>query len=51
MNRRNAPVAPMKPLPEPLKKKVYTKDEAALLKKKKVDVRRQNEDRRKNDAS
>ena len=30
---------------------VYTKEEAALIKKKEVDARRANEDRRKNDAS
>lgn len=30
---------------------VYTKDEVALIKKKEVDARRANEDRRKNDAS
>jgi transcriptional regulator NrdR family protein len=31
-------------------KSIYTKDEAALIKKKGVDVRRANEDRRKEDA-
>jgi predicted nucleic-acid-binding Zn-ribbon protein len=30
---------------------VYTKEEAALIKKKEVDVRRANEDRRKTDAT
>ncbi len=32
-------------------KSIYTKDEAALIKKKGVDARRANEDRRKEDAS
>lgn len=32
-------------------KSLYTNDEAALIKKKDVDVRRANEDRRKKDAS
>jgi transcriptional regulator NrdR family protein len=32
-------------------KSIYTKDEAALIKKKGVDARRANEDRRKKDAS
>lgn len=32
-------------------KSIYTKEEAALIKKKEVDARRANEDRRKDDAS
>ena len=32
-------------------KSIYTKDEAALIKKKEVNARRANEDRRKDDAS
>ena len=32
-------------------KSIYTKDEAALIKKKEVDARRANEDRRKDNAS
>ena len=39
------------PLPNILKKRLYTKEEVALIKKKGVDVRRANEDRRKDDAS
>ena len=39
------------PMPKPQPKGVYTKEEAALVKKKQVTVRRTNEDRRKKDAS
>ena len=51
MNRKGFPVAPMQPLPNVLKKRVYTKEEVAAQNSKKVNVRRQNEDRRKKDAS
>ena len=50
-NKRKAFVAPQPPLPDTLKKRLYTKEEAALIKKKGVDARRANEDRRKDDAS
>ncbi len=43
--------APQPALPEVLKKRLYTNQEVAARNKQKVETRRQNEDRRKEDAA
>jgi hypothetical protein len=48
---RKAPVAPQQPVPPALKKRVYTDEEVAARNKQKVELRRRNEDRRKEDAA
>lgn len=49
--RKKASTAVQPPLPAQLKKRLYTEQEVAARNKKKVETRRINEDRRKEDAS
>lgn len=46
---RKAPVAPQQPVPALLKKRVYTEKEVAEMKRQKVETRRINEDRRRDE--
>lgn len=48
---RKAPVAPQQPVPAVLKKRVYTQQEVAAIKRQQVETRRINEDRRKDEQA
>ena len=49
--RKKAPVAPQQPVPAQLKKRLYTEQEVADRNRKKVETRRINEDRRKDEQT